>query len=129
MTLILNGEKKYESRFSKNKISPFRKVAEGDIIILKESGGYVQGAFIAGKVKYFNNLDKELMEEIKNNYSEFLCASYDENFWEKRNKAKYVSLIEVKRTKKLKPFKSEKNDRTGWATLRENNLFEQQYGI
>ena len=121
LTLILNGKKKIETRFSVNKISPFKKVVEGDVIILKESGGYIRGAFIAGKVKYYENINESVMNEIKNKYENLICSSYDNNFWEHRKKANYISLIEVKKVKEFKPFKSEKKNRMAWAILKENN--------
>jgi hypothetical protein len=120
LTLILKGEKKIETRFSVNKISPFRKVVEGDVVILKESGGFVKGAFIVGKVEYYENTNESTINEIKNKYETLICSSYDETFWESRKKANYVSLIEVKRVKEFKPFKSKKNNRMAWATLKEN---------
>jgi hypothetical protein len=119
LSLIINGKKKIESRFSMNKITPFMKVRKGDIVILKESGGLVTGAFIAGDVKYINNLDKIILKKIENDYGELICSNYDKNFWENRTKARYVSLIEVKNVKRLKPFKSEKNDRSGWSILKD----------
>jgi len=121
LTLILKGEKTIETRFSVNKISPFKRVVEGDVIILKESGGFVRGAFIAGKVMYYENTNESIINEIKNKYGNLICSSYDKNFWEHRKKANYISLIEVKKVKEIKPFKSEKKNRMAWATLKENN--------
>lgn len=126
LSLVLTGEKKIESRFSINKISPYQRVKKGDVIILKESGGYVTGVFVAGKVEFFHNIEKRMLDEIEFKYGELICSSYDKDFWKNKNKAKYGSLIEVKKVKKLTPFKSEKLDRSGWSVLREGlseNLF------
>lgn len=120
LTLILKGEKKIETRFSVNKISPFKKVVEGDIIILKESGGFVKGAFIAGKVEYYENTNESVFNEIEHQYGSLICSSYDKNFWGSRKRANYVSLIEVKNVKNFQPFKSEKRDRMGWSVIKEN---------
>src|ERR1035438_10228161 len=68
LSLILKGEKKIESRFSINKISPFKKVAKGDVILLKESGGFVNGVFVAGDVIFYSNIDKIILKEIEMNY-------------------------------------------------------------
>jgi hypothetical protein len=126
LSLVLNGDKKIESRFSMNKISPFEKVRKGDIIILKESGGPITGAFIAGDVNFFQNLNKTLMKKIEDEYSQLICSGHDNDFWKNRDRAKYASLIEVKKIKKLPPFKCDKKDRSGWSILREgisSNLF------
>jgi hypothetical protein len=119
--LILNGQKKIESRFSINKIAPFMKVAIGDIIVLKESGGLVIGMFEAGIVTYLSNLNKESLSEVEQKYGALICTSHDKDFWKKREKAKYGSLIEVKKVKEFRPFRSDKKDRSGWALIRECN--------
>jgi predicted transcriptional regulator len=127
LTLILNGVKKIESRFSINKISPFKKVNEGDLIILQESGGPVKGAFISGNVKYYENINENILQEIEKLYGQKICSSYDKEFWKNRNKANYASLIEVKNVKKVNPFKSQKRDRSGWSILKER--FSNQFII
>jgi ASC-1-like (ASCH) protein len=119
LSLILNGEKKIESRFSINKISPYGKVKKGDVIILKESGGFIKGIFIAGDVWFYHNLDKSSMRHIESQYGELICSAYDKEFWENRNRANYASLIEVKKIKKLPSYRSEKKDRSAWSVLKE----------
>ncbi len=118
LSLIYSGEKKIESRFSLKRISPFEKVHIGDIIILKKSGGPVTGVFVAGKVKYFNNLNNHIMKKIEVEYGRLICTSHSIDFWKTRHNTKYASLIEVKKVKKLLPFLSEKKDRTAWTVLR-----------
>lgn len=119
LALVLSGEKKIESRFSINKICPYKKIKTGDIVILKLSGGLVVGIFVAGEVKFFDKLDQSILNTIENEYGELICTKYDEKFWEARNKANYVSLIEISSVKELLPFKCEKKDRSGWSVLRE----------
>jgi ASC-1-like (ASCH) protein len=130
LSLVFSGKKKIESRFSINKISPYERVKKGDIVILKESGGPVTGLFVVGEVRFFKHLDKFLMAKIENEFGEQICTSYDENFWMKREKANYASLIEVSKVKKLLPFKSEKRDRSGWSILRmtpqHSSLFDEK---
>ena len=125
--VVKNCEKKIESRFSINKISPYRRVVKGDIIIIKESGGLVKWAFVAGNVKFFHVVNKNVLNEIEIKYGQLICSSYDVLFWSKRNKSKYATLIEVKKVIKLKPFKAYKTDRTAWTLLRDgssNSLFK-----
>ena len=126
LSLIFTGQKKIESRFSINMISPFRKVSKGDLIVLKESGGLISGVFIAGEVMYFSNLDELGFKNLNEKYGNLICSNYDKEFWKKRENARYVTLIEVKKVKKLIPFASEKSDRLGWSVLQEGeniNLF------
>lgn len=124
LALIYKGEKKIESRFSINQVGPFMKIAKGDIVILKSSGGPVTGLFLAGDVNFFSNLSKSKFKEIEKDYGRKICSHYDSNFWVTRARAKYVTLIEVVKVKALTPFKIEKKDRTAWSILRQsqNNL-------
>lgn len=126
LSLIYQKEKKIESRFSINRRTPFEKVRKGDIVILKESGGMVTGVFVAGDVSYFQIANKKTLKVIEANYAEAICSNADANFWKAREKSKYVTFVEVKKVKKISPFKSEKRDRSGWSILREgisDNLF------
>ncbi|MBL1214676.1 MAG: hypothetical protein HND52_15075 [Ignavibacteriae bacterium] len=118
LTLILEGVKKIETRFSINKISPYLKVKKGDIVILKKSGGMVTGFFIAGSVKYVENLTTDVLEEIENEYGNLICSGYDKYFWEYRKNANYATLIEIKKVRRIEPITSEKRDRTSWVVLR-----------
>lgn len=124
LALIYKGEKKIESRFSINQVAPFMKIAKGDIVILKSSGGPVTGIFLAGDVSFFTNLNKTKLKDIERNYGRKICSHYDPNFWTSRAITKYVTLIEVGKIKALTPFKIEKKDRTAWSILRQrqNNL-------
>jgi predicted transcriptional regulator len=126
LSLVLNGEKKVESRFSINRVTPFMKVTKGDVILVKEAGGEITGLFVAGEVKYFQNLKAGMLLEIENKYGELICASYDSGFWENRRKAKYATLIEVEMVRRLSPVRDGKSDKTGWSVIRTgitNSLF------
>ncbi len=117
LSLIYKGEKKIESRFSVNRIAPYNKIYDGDIVILKESGGPVSGIFLAGEVKYYSNLDKRTLKGIEKQYSSLICTQYSENFWQTKEKSNYATLIGIKKIKKINPFKIEKNDRSGWSVI------------
>ncbi|QOJ27852.1 MAG: hypothetical protein HRU80_02800 [Ignavibacteriales bacterium] len=128
LSLVYKKEKKIESRFSVNRRIPFERVKKGDVIILKESGSFVTGVFVAGEVNFFHLADKETLKYIEANFGKAICADYDTNFWKNRAKSKYATLIEVKKIKKIAPYKSEKKDRSGWSILREGiseDLFTQ----
>lgn len=126
LSLLLNGEKKIESRFSINRVPPFMKVAKGDVILIKEAGGPIIGLFLAGEVRYFQNLKPNLLIDIESKYGNMICTSYDDEFWESRKAAKYATLINVEMIKELYPFKDGKSDKTGWSVIRtgiSNSLF------
>lgn len=126
LSLIFRGEKTIESRFSKNKIGPYAKISKGDIVLMKKSGGPVIAYFIAGNVEYISNISKSKMKEIENNFGKQICTHYDCNFWKVREETNYITLIDIKRIKRINSILIEKRDRTGWVVLqqKEQVLFE-----
>ena len=50
LDLILEGRKTIEGRFSKVRCAPFGVVQEGNVVLMKESGGLVKGSFVVVKV-------------------------------------------------------------------------------
>ena len=117
LSLILKGKKTVESRFSINRIAPFDRVKNGDIIFLKKSGGPITGAVIVGQCYYFHCPSEKEMNDIKHDFNEKISANAVDNFWESRTKANYITLIEIAKTKSLKPFYIEKRDRLGWVPI------------
>jgi hypothetical protein len=130
LTLLVEGTKTVESRFSQSKVTPFEKVSEGDLILVKESGGYVKGFFIAGEVKFFTHLSADRLKEIQIKYGQRIGSEHDSNFWSSRANANFATLIEVTHFRQLNPFKIDKNDQLGWVTLKlglANTLFSQSH--
>lgn len=115
---VLKYEKLIESRFSINKIVPYGKVKEGDIIYLKEKGGKVTAKFIVDRVLYFDNLNKEKIETIKNEYGENINAP--DIYWKVKQKAKYGTLMYIKNPSKIEPFKIIKKNRQAFLSC--NNI-------
>lgn len=118
LSLIYENGKQWESRFSINKISPFEKIRKGDIVILKESGGNVTGLFIAGNVLFYNSLNRNKLSDIKVAFGTKLGTEHDKDFWIKRERANYATLIEIEKLKKIEPFKIDKKSRNGWVIIR-----------
>jgi len=118
LTLVIKGEKSIESRFSKSRISPFGKVSKGDVVVVKESGGYVTAVFVVGDVKYYTFLNPERIAEIESNYGQFIGTRHDNHFWETRSSAHFATIMEIRSLRRLNPFQIGKNDRTGWSTIK-----------
>ena len=70
LSLLLQGKKTMESRFSQKMMQPFRRVSKGDIIILKKSGGDIVGMFEAKDVHYFELRSEEDIKAIKDEYKQ-----------------------------------------------------------
>ena len=113
---IIKGKKTVESRFSVNRIAPFRKIFKGDLILLKKSSGPIVG-FCFVKDVWFYQLKPSTWKDIKNNFESALCAQ-DPQFWESRKHASYATLIKLGKFNSLSPIKFRKQDRRGWVVLK-----------
>lgn len=113
LTYILDGRKTIESRFSKNLIAPYQRVAPGDLVFLK--AGPVVAAFRASSVECIN-LDNNERMRLRENYSNQICA--DDAFWDERDNRNYATLIGIDGVERLTPVSVPKRDRRGWLVLR-----------
>ena len=118
---ILDGKKTIESRFSINKIAPYRRVKEGDIILLKKTSGPIIGLCEVDSVWYYQ-LDISKLNEIKNVFGKLICAQ-GKTFWSERKKKSFASLMRIKNVIKISPLSFKKKDRRGWVVLK-SALFE-----
>ena len=118
LSLLMDNQKTIESRFSINKIAPYGKIKQDDIVIIKKSAGPVVGYFTVGDVKFYNNLDKKDFCEIEESYGKSIGTNFDELFWEKRERANYCSLISVSNIVKTSPYFIPKKDRSGWSLVK-----------
>lgn len=112
LSLLLDGVKTIESRFSRNRISPFHQVAPGDIVVMK--AGPICGAFQVGWVKYFD-LHETDVATIAKVYGPEIGG--DDTFWQQQADKRYATLIQVTRVRRLTPIRISKADRRGWLSL------------
>jgi ASC-1-like (ASCH) protein len=113
---ILNGQKTVESRFAINKIAPYKQISKGDILLLKKSSGPIMGICKVKEV-WFYNLNPELIRNIRNEFTESLCAQ-DPFFWEQRVNASFATLLQISDVKEINPTPYQKSDRRGWVVLK-----------
>lgn len=116
LSYMLEGKKTIESRFSKNKILPYEKIKEDDIVIVKASGGNVVAYFTIKKIMFFD-LRSSCIEDVKAKYSKELCV--DNSFWELKKNSNYSTLIFIDKLVKLKPFKINKKGMNSWLIIKE----------
>lgn len=114
---ILSGKKTIETRFSKSKIAPFGVVGAGDIVYIKPAGYDIIGQFRVQKVIYFDGLDFEQLEQIKQEYGEKIAAPKE--YWHSKKDSKYGSLIFISGSTRFitSPIKFSKKDQRGWVVL------------
>ncbi len=122
LTLVLDGLKTMESRFSTRNVSPFGKVSVGDFILLKKAGGPIVAGFLVDSVKYFSGLNLRKMMQIDSEYGAQICTKADPRFWEARIDAKYATLIKVGKIKHFEQFETSKSDRTAWTVIRRQGV-------
>ncbi len=114
---VLCGKKTVESRFSSVRCAPFGRVQEGDVILLKRSGGAVVGLATAARIWSYT-LDPNSWSEIRKEFTDALCAQ-DPEFWSTRKEATYATLVRLQNVRRIPPMGFPKRDRRGWVVLRE----------
>jgi len=114
--LILAEKKTLESRFSKIKFAPYKRVKTGDVVFMKESGGKVKGQFTVGSVDFLEKLNTKKITNIKKRYGGRLQVP--DSFWKSKKNSKYASLIEIKNPEPLaNPLALDKHDKRSWVIL------------
>lgn len=113
---IFSGKKKVEGRFSQIKISPFSKVARGDVVLMKLSGEEIVGQFLVDRVVSFDHPNKEDVEFVKRKYGKDL--SLPGTFWLEKEKINYITLMIIGTvTKFIVPPVIKKKDLRPWVVL------------
>ncbi len=99
---IISGEKTIESRWYKNKRTPYENISEGDAVYCKEVGKPVTVKCAVGKVLFFDTLNEEKMTDILEKYGRRigLTVSDVDNLVGK----KYCTLIFLKAIEEIEPF-------------------------
>ena len=114
---ILDGSKTVESRFSKNRVAPYRAVEQGDVVLLKKSSAHaISGVCLVHRV-WFYRLDADSWSHIRGAFTKALRAE-DPSFWEHRKSAQFASLMRISEVQVLPPIEVPKRDRRGWVVLR-----------
>jgi hypothetical protein len=112
LSLILNGAKTIESRFSLHKIAPFNRISPDDLVFLKS--GSIIGCFSVGWVKYFD-LDETPISHLKSLYGQQIRG--DASFWDERLGKRYATLMGIEKIRPLTPLTISKTDRRAWLDL------------
>jgi ASCH domain len=118
-SLVLEGRKTIESRFSRVRCAPFEAVSNGDIILIKQAGGPICGLVLARQTWFFE-LDRNTFSRIREQYGDAICA--DDDFWRSRRNASYATLIELAEPAAIPAMSCSKRDRRGWVPLRTAQL-------
>lgn len=112
---ILDGKKTVESRFSINRISPFGRVSDSDIVLLKRASGPICGACTISRVWNYDLTEIDI-DFIKQRFSKRLCLT-STDFWGKKTTANYATLMLIESVFQFVPFSINKRDRRSWITF------------
>lgn len=120
---ILDGRKRIESRWGKNRSVPWGKIFKDDFVYFKNAGEDVIAKAKVFKVKKFESLDRETVKSILKKYGGkggIAVNSVKETLAWTRGK-KYCTLIFLKDAVAIKPFKVNKKgfgSSCAWMTVK-----------
>jgi ASC-1-like (ASCH) protein len=112
LRMIIDGKKTIESRFTVNKIAPFHKVSKGDVIYFKQSGK--QDIVLAATVTKAEYYEGAIAFETLRKYQSEI--GIDEEYIQKKSKAKYLSLFWLEYVRWVKCIHFVKHDQRTWLT-------------
>jgi len=106
---ILSGEKTIESRWYKNKSSPWNKIQKGELIYFKNAGEPVTLKAEIEKVIQISELTPGKVKEILDKYAKADGIAQEKNeFFKIFQKKNYCMLIFLKNPQKVEPFEINK---------------------
>ena len=113
---ILTGEKRIESRWYKNRYSPWDRIKKGDIVYFKDSGEPVTIKAEVSKVIQYSNLTPTKIKWILQKYGVKDGLGRDElgKYYQRFKDRKYCLLIFLKNSQRIKPFDINK---TGYGNM------------
>lgn len=114
LSLMMDGIKTIESRFSKNKIAPYNRISKNDIVIIKKSSGNIIGYFTIKEVLFFD-LGTTSINDIRKKYEKELCVN--DEFWDNKKNSNYATLLIIDKIFSLKPFHIDKKGMQTWIIL------------
>lgn len=113
---ILTGEKIIESRWYKNRYSPWDRIKKGDIVYFKDSGEPVTIKAEVSKVIQYPNLTPAKIKWILQKYGVKDGLGIDElgKYYQRFKDRKYCLLIFLENSQRIKPFDINK---TGYGNM------------
>ena len=108
---ILTGEKTIESRWYKNKYSPWDKINKGDIVYFKNSGEPVTVKTEVFNILQYAGLKPARVREILQEYGAKIGLGINEidKYYEMFKEKNYCLLIFLKNPEKIEPFEIDKS--------------------
>ena len=90
---VLAGRKTIESRLTKTMQPPHGKVAAGERLYLKASGGPFMATAVAGRVRSYTDLKPVEVKQIREDYGDRIGG--DDAYWQMKSDSRFATLIEL----------------------------------
>lgn len=114
--MVLNGEKTIESRWSMNKIAPYKQVNIGDEILLKITGHPATARARVKGVRYYE-LTPQIVEEIRIRYGKQIGTDKFKD-WQATLQKKYCTLIWLENVQRIEPMEVPRSNGAGWIVVK-----------
>lgn len=88
---VLAGTKTIESRLTKTSREPYRAIAEGERLFLKQSGGPFRATAVAGVVEHLAGLSPKDVEALRQKYQPRVGG--DDAYWAGKAACRYAVFI------------------------------------
>jgi ASC-1-like (ASCH) protein len=118
---ILDGRKTIESRFTMNRRAYWEKILYGDRLFIKQSSGLVCATAEVTKVRYYEGLTPERIEQIKKKYNHLILG--EDEYWRSKRGCRYGVLVWLGKVKPIEPIWIDKRDWRAWVVLSEKENF------
>ncbi len=115
---ILSGEKTIESRWYKQRRTPYQKIAKGDVIYFKEAGKPVTARATVQEALFFDMLTEEKIRNILTRYGKQINMNL--GVIPKLLDKKYCTLVVLENVEKIQPFAINKKGygvQAAWITV------------
>ncbi|MFW5682077.1 MAG: ASCH domain-containing protein [Phycisphaeraceae bacterium] len=94
LAAILRGDKTVESRLTTTPQPPLDRVAPGERLFLKASGGPFLATAIAGEVHFYRDLDRSKMRGLCRQYRERVGG--DDDYWRSKADSRFATFIALR---------------------------------
>lgn len=121
LELILSGEKTIELRLTRAPRPACGRVAPGDRLLLKASGGPVCGRATAADVKRYEDLTPDRIAAIRRKYGSRIGG--DDAVWESMMDCVSGVLVWLTDVRRIEPIRIHKKDMRAWVLLKEGSDF------
>jgi len=113
--LILSNRKRIECRLTRIPCPPFKQIAAGEKVLLKESCGPVRGEAVVEDVLFFENLTSAEVWRIRQEYDADILGR--DEYWHSRQDCRYCTLVWLKDVRPIEPYRIKRKGLRAWVVF------------